>query len=164
MIDLDFSSNAEALVAILLTVAILAVHSSNQDTPTAHRHGRRVRVALHTSSRPDLPKDTHTAGIDSGSFYFMPVSVVRAGLRMVLRWATLSARWKPRSSRPLVARGRAAAADRCIEVGLQKAFFGVMPALIRDPPTLGTKVVSVFASNTAVGLPTHLATIVLLDR
>ncbi len=50
-----------------------------------------------------------------------------------------------------------------IEVGLQKAFVGVMPAFMSDPPALGTKVVSVFASNIAVGLPTHLATIVLLD-
>ena len=50
-----------------------------------------------------------------------------------------------------------------IEIGLQKAFFGVMPAFIHDPPTLGTKVVSVFSSNAAVGLPTHLATILLLD-
>ncbi len=50
-----------------------------------------------------------------------------------------------------------------IEIGLQKAFFGVMPAFIQDPPALGTKVVTVFSSNTAVGLPTHLATIVLLD-
>jgi len=50
-----------------------------------------------------------------------------------------------------------------IEVGLQKAFVGVMPAFIDDPAMLGTKVVSVFGSNTAVGLPTHLATIVLLD-
>jgi alanine dehydrogenase len=50
-----------------------------------------------------------------------------------------------------------------IEVGLQKAFFGVMPAFIQEPAVLGTKVVSVFPSNTAAGLPTHLATIVLLD-
>ena len=50
-----------------------------------------------------------------------------------------------------------------IEVGLQKAFVGVMPAFIDDPAMLGTKVVSVFGSNAAVGLPTHLATIVLLD-
>ena len=50
-----------------------------------------------------------------------------------------------------------------IEVGLQKAFFGVMPACIPNPPVLGTKIVSVFPSNTAAGLPTHLATIVLLD-
>src|SRR4026209_507774 len=50
-----------------------------------------------------------------------------------------------------------------IEVGLQKAFVGVMPAFIEDPAMLGTKVVSVFGSNAAVGLPTHLATIVLLD-
>jgi ornithine cyclodeaminase/alanine dehydrogenase-like protein (mu-crystallin family) len=50
-----------------------------------------------------------------------------------------------------------------IEVGLQKAFVGLMPAFITEPATLGTKVVSVFGSNTSVGLPTHLATIVLLD-
>ena len=50
-----------------------------------------------------------------------------------------------------------------VEVGLQKAFFGVMPAFMPDPPALGTKIVSVFPSNTAAGLPTHLATIVLLD-
>lgn len=50
-----------------------------------------------------------------------------------------------------------------IEVGLQKAFVGIMPAFIADPAALGTKVVSVFGSNSAVGLPTHLATIVLLD-
>lgn len=50
-----------------------------------------------------------------------------------------------------------------IEVGLQKAFVGMMPAFITEPATLGTKVVSVFGSNTSVGLPTHLATIVLLD-
>jgi len=50
-----------------------------------------------------------------------------------------------------------------LEVGLQRAFVGVMPAFIPEPAALGTKVVSVFGSNTAVGLPTHLATIVLLD-
>jgi len=50
-----------------------------------------------------------------------------------------------------------------VEIGMQKAFFGVMPAFIPDLPALGTKVVTVFPSNTAAGLPTHLATIVLLD-
>lgn len=50
-----------------------------------------------------------------------------------------------------------------IEVGEQKAFFGVMPAFIPDPPALGTKLVTVFGRNQSVGLPSHLATIVLLD-
>ena len=73
-----------------------------------------------------------------------------------------------------------------IEVGLQKAFFGVMPACIPEPASasvrqehsrtparprqsfaaggaLGAKLVTVFGSNPAAGLPTHLATIVLLD-
>src|SRR5450759_517450 len=43
------------------------------------------------------------------------------------------------------------------------AFYGVMPPCIQQPPALGTKLVSVFHSNAALGLPSHLATIVLLD-
>ncbi len=44
------------------------------------------------------------------------------------------------------------------------AFFGVMPAHIPKIGALGTKLVTVFASNAAIGLPSHLATIVLLDQ
>jgi ornithine cyclodeaminase/alanine dehydrogenase-like protein (mu-crystallin family) len=43
------------------------------------------------------------------------------------------------------------------------AFFGVMPALIKTTPALGAKLVTVFGSNIAKGLPTHLATILLFD-
>jgi alanine dehydrogenase len=50
-----------------------------------------------------------------------------------------------------------------LQVGAQHAFFGVMPAATSGPAALGTKLVTVFGGNTAVGLPTHLATIVLLD-
>jgi ornithine cyclodeaminase len=50
-----------------------------------------------------------------------------------------------------------------IEVGDQKSFLGVMPAYIAGSGALGTKLVTVFGSNAAVGLPSHLATIVLLD-
>jgi alanine dehydrogenase len=50
-----------------------------------------------------------------------------------------------------------------VEIGDGHAFYGVMPAYISQPPALGTKLVSVYHSNAAVGLPTHLATIVLLD-
>ena len=42
-------------------------------------------------------------------------------------------------------------------------FFGSMPALLETPPALGAKLVTLCAANTARGLPTHLATIVLLD-
>src|SRR5687767_15684810 len=50
-----------------------------------------------------------------------------------------------------------------LTVGPEKAFFGVMPAFLPDAPALGTKLVTVYESNASRGLPSHLATIVLLD-
>jgi ornithine cyclodeaminase len=50
-----------------------------------------------------------------------------------------------------------------LEVGEQHAFFGVMPAFLPKSGALGTKLVTVFGTNPARGLPSHLATIVLLD-
>jgi ornithine cyclodeaminase len=50
-----------------------------------------------------------------------------------------------------------------LEVGAPDAFLGVMPAYIPAAGALGTKLVTVFAANAARGLPSHLATIVLLD-
>ena len=43
------------------------------------------------------------------------------------------------------------------------AFYGVMPAFIGQPAALGTKLVSVYHSNAARNLPSHLATIILHD-
>ncbi len=50
-----------------------------------------------------------------------------------------------------------------LSVGPTKAFFGLMPAYIEDPARLGAKLVTVFNENHARGLPSHLATILLLD-
>src|SRR5437773_2895157 len=55
-----------------------------------------------------------------------------------------------------------------ISVDGDAAFFGSMPAFVRAPrqedgAALGEKLVTVFGANTARGLDTHLATIVLLD-
>jgi alanine dehydrogenase len=50
-----------------------------------------------------------------------------------------------------------------LTVGPQKAYFGLMPAYVADPPQLGAKLVTVFGGNLALGLPSHLATILLLD-
>ncbi len=44
------------------------------------------------------------------------------------------------------------------------AFFAVMPAHIPKSGALGTKLVTVFSRNATIGLPSHLATIILLDR
>ena len=43
------------------------------------------------------------------------------------------------------------------------AFFASMPALVHSPAAMGAKLVTVFPSNAARALPTHLATILLLD-
>jgi ornithine cyclodeaminase len=50
-----------------------------------------------------------------------------------------------------------------LDVGGGQGFYGVMPAAISEPPALGTKLVSVYHSNAALGLPSHLATIILHD-
>ena len=50
-----------------------------------------------------------------------------------------------------------------LSVGPTKAFFGLMPAYIEQPARLGAKLVTVFNDNHHKGLPSHLATIVLLD-
>jgi ornithine cyclodeaminase len=51
-----------------------------------------------------------------------------------------------------------------IEVGTDRAFFGIMPAALNDPPAMGAKLVTVYERNHHLGLPSHLATIVLLDH
>jgi alanine dehydrogenase len=50
-----------------------------------------------------------------------------------------------------------------LQAGARRNFFGVMPAYLASPAALGIKLVTVFNENTARGLPTHLATILLLD-
>lgn len=50
-----------------------------------------------------------------------------------------------------------------LSVGPQQAFFGLMPAYVTNPPQLGAKLVTVFGDNHSHGLPSHLATILLLD-
>jgi ornithine cyclodeaminase len=51
-----------------------------------------------------------------------------------------------------------------IEVGDDRAFFGIMPAAMSHPPAVGAKLVTVFERNHERQLPSHLATIVLLDH
>ena len=48
-------------------------------------------------------------------------------------------------------------------VGPTRAYFGLMPAYVEQPARLGAKLVTVFNENHTRGLPSHLATIVLLD-
>lgn len=48
-------------------------------------------------------------------------------------------------------------------VGPTKAYFGLMPAYVPSPASLGAKIVTVFGENHTKQLPSHLATILLLD-
>lgn len=50
-----------------------------------------------------------------------------------------------------------------LTVGPTRAYFGLMPAYVPSPASLGAKLVTVFAGNVAKQLPSHLATILLLD-
>jgi len=50
-----------------------------------------------------------------------------------------------------------------LEVGEQHSFFALMPAYVPSAPALGAKLVTVYHSNLERGLPSHLASIVLLD-
>ncbi|MGE5814216.1 MAG: ornithine cyclodeaminase family protein [Acidobacteriota bacterium] len=50
-----------------------------------------------------------------------------------------------------------------ISVGDRMTFFGVMPAFQQKPAALGTKLVTVYPTNASKGLPTHLATILLME-
>lgn len=50
-----------------------------------------------------------------------------------------------------------------LTVGPTKAYFGLMPASVPNPASLGAKLVTVFGENHQKGLPSHLATILLLD-
>lgn len=53
-----------------------------------------------------------------------------------------------------------------LEIGPEKAYFGVMPAAsVGDDGrgVMGAKLVTVYASNHGRGLPSHLATIILMD-
>lgn len=50
-----------------------------------------------------------------------------------------------------------------LTVGPTRAYYGLMPAAVADPPCMGAKLVTVFSKNHERGLPSHLATILLLD-
>jgi ornithine cyclodeaminase len=62
------------------------------------------------------------------------------------------------------AAGQAAQPVRTVlEVGADRNFFGIMPAALHEPRAMGAKLVTVFHRNHDRGLPSHLATIVILD-
>ena len=51
-----------------------------------------------------------------------------------------------------------------LEVGSEGGLFAVMPAALDEPPVMGAKLVTVYHGNHDRGLPSHLASIVVLDH
>jgi alanine dehydrogenase len=50
-----------------------------------------------------------------------------------------------------------------LDIGTEPSFFAVMPASTASPAAVGAKLVTVYPKNHERGLPSHLATIILLD-
>ncbi len=93
----------------------------------------------------------------------MPLLLSEEDVRIVLSMDDLIAAMRPALEQFSVRARSSSRSEPWSRSGLQKAAFAVMPALIAEPPALGAKLVTVFASNAGAGLPTHLATILLFD-
>ena len=92
----------------------------------------------------------------------MPLLLTESDVRRVLDMKDLIA-----AMEATVARFSAGGAHQPVRMvvpsGDTGGFFGLMPAYLSEPRSLGAKLVTLFNSNTARGLPSHLATIVLMD-
>ena len=92
----------------------------------------------------------------------MPLLLTEADVRSLLTMPDLIAAMRPAMID--YSAGRAQQPLRTVlPLAGNTAFFGSMPASLPEPAAIGTKLVTVFASNHARGLPSHLATIVLFD-
>src|SRR5215218_7994274 len=92
----------------------------------------------------------------------MPLLLTEHDVRSVVTMRDLIAAMRPALIE--YSTGRAQQPLRTVlELGESQSFFGSMPAELRSPSAVGTKLVTVFASNHGRGLPSHLATIILLD-
>lgn len=92
----------------------------------------------------------------------MPLLLTEADVRSLLTMPDLIAAMRPAMID--YSTGRAQQPLRTVlTLAGNTAFFGSMPASLPEPAAVGTKLVTVFASNHARGLPSHLATIVLFD-
>ena len=94
----------------------------------------------------------------------MPLLLAERDVRSVLPMADLIAAMERALVRVLGAARSTQPVRTVLEVGPERAYFGLMPAALDDPPAVGAKLVTVYAQNHERGLPSHLATIVLLDH
>jgi ornithine cyclodeaminase len=90
----------------------------------------------------------------------MPVLLTEADVRAVLSMDDLIAAMEQALER--FSAGAARQPLRSV-IDTGHGFYGIMPAYLERPATLGTKLVTVYHGNAARGLPSHLATILLHD-
>ncbi len=91
----------------------------------------------------------------------MPIWLGETQVRALLPLDSLTAAME--SALAAFSAGAAVQPVRTVIEAASGSFFASMPALVRSPPAMGAKLVTVFSANAAKGLPTHLATILLLD-
>ncbi len=91
----------------------------------------------------------------------MPIWLSETQVRALLPLDTLASAMA--SALAAFSTGAAVQPVRTVIEASHGAFFASMPALVHSPAAMGAKLVTVFPSNAARGLPTHLATILLLD-
>jgi alanine dehydrogenase len=93
----------------------------------------------------------------------MPLLLTERDIRAVLSMPDLIGAME--EALAAFSRGRVTQPVRTVlEVGADRAYFGLMPASLDDRAAVGAKLVTVYERNHHRGLPSHLATIVLLDH
>jgi len=92
----------------------------------------------------------------------MPLFLTEADVRDVLTMPDLIAAME--QALAVFSAGKVVQPVRTVlEIAEHHAFFALMPAYVASTPALGAKLVTVYHSNLARGLPSHLGTIILLD-
>jgi|SRR5579883_420334 len=92
----------------------------------------------------------------------MPLLLTEADVRAVVTMADLIAAME-KALEAFSAGSVVQPVRTVLEVGEHRSYFGLMPAYIGAAPAMGAKLVTVYHTNLVKGLPSHLATIVLLD-
>ena len=130
---------------------------------TTLEHGVALRLGKPVDNEAQrFPCGVRVQRLDCHHSADMPLLLDENDIRSLLTMPDLIAAMRPAMIE--YSTGRARQPLRTVlELGENRSIFASMPASLHDPAAVGTKLVTVFPANHARGLPSHLATIVLLD-